>query len=301
MTFKHRSKRSCPAAGASRSTSRATTVIRNQRLVQIRELVRYLDRQTPQVLVESRIVEANSNAQAMGVQWGSEIDATTRTGCGTGLFFPSGVGVGGTIGRLGTGVLLGRHRCFMVDMGAESATVVWRSAWAASLASSTSMRLGALETDGFGKVISQPRVTTLDNKSARIRGRGFRSTPRPVVPTSSSSRRMREMRRTSRPTTKSSVKVASMGDSRNLSSAPGHSDQGSRDGSNFVVTATPRLWVVFLNRAQLQPGPRPWISKIPLIGYLFKNSAGAEPQRAARVPHAAHCHAPQRGEQASLG
>ena len=29
-------------------------------------------------------------------------------------------------------------------------------------------RLSALETDGYGKVISQPRVTTLDNKPATI-------------------------------------------------------------------------------------------------------------------------------------
>ena len=48
-----------------------------KRLAQIRELVRHLDKETPQVLIEARVVEANSNfTKMMGIQWGTELNAS---------------------------------------------------------------------------------------------------------------------------------------------------------------------------------------------------------------------------------
>ncbi|MBI3180521.1 MAG: AMIN domain-containing protein, partial [Deltaproteobacteria bacterium] len=56
------------------------------------ELTRRLDKQTPQVLIEARIVEAtSSNLRDLGVQWGGVGQATARTGNPTGLQFPGDV------------------------------------------------------------------------------------------------------------------------------------------------------------------------------------------------------------------
>ncbi|MDP6935715.1 MAG: type IV pilus secretin PilQ, partial [Myxococcota bacterium] len=139
---------------------------------QIRELVRHLDKQTPQVLIEARIVEANSSyAKAAGIEWGGELDATSATGYSTGLFFPNNVGVSGGLSEEGTGIFYDPDQSnLLVDVGPELGST---GAVAFSLGSipglvNLDVRLGALESDGIGKVVSSPRITTLDNQEATI-------------------------------------------------------------------------------------------------------------------------------------
>lgn len=65
-------------------------------LNQIEELTRSLDTQTPQVLVEARIVEATSRyLRDVGIQWGGDGTFSAATGNPTGLAFPNRVGVVG--------------------------------------------------------------------------------------------------------------------------------------------------------------------------------------------------------------
>jgi type IV pilus assembly protein PilQ len=258
-----------------------------KRLAQIRELIRYLDRQTPQVLIEARIVEANSNfAKAMGVQWGSELDATTRTGYGTGLFFPSGVGVGGGIAREGGGSTFyeAGTDALMVDMGAEAA----QSGVAFSLGSIPGLvdldaRLSALETDGFGKVISQPRITTLDNKAAQI-SQGQRI---PFLSTSAGGTNVQfieaELALTVTPhiTTDDKIFLAvqvtnNRADFSQL--VQGNPAIQTKEVATELLVAdgdTTVMGGVFATEHSYSQDRVPGFSKIPLIGYLFKNSAEA--------------------------
>ena len=61
-----------------------------------RSLVEKLDSMTPQVLIESRIVEASTSfSRSIGVQWGGFGQAATASGNPTGLNFPSTVRVTG--------------------------------------------------------------------------------------------------------------------------------------------------------------------------------------------------------------
>src|SRR5690606_37534629 len=61
-------------------------------LNQIEELVRSLDTQTPQVLVEARIVEATSRyLRDVGIQWGGDATFSGATANSTGLVFPNSV------------------------------------------------------------------------------------------------------------------------------------------------------------------------------------------------------------------
>ncbi|MFN3197717.1 MAG: secretin N-terminal domain-containing protein, partial [Bradymonadia bacterium] len=62
-----------------------------------RQLVRRLDTQTPQVYIEARIVELNSNnTEDFGIQWGGDALFSSATGNPTGLKFPSLVGLVGS-------------------------------------------------------------------------------------------------------------------------------------------------------------------------------------------------------------
>ena len=69
---------------------------RAQKLQLIEDLVRNLDTQTSQVVIEARIIEADTNfARQIGVQWGGSAFADTSHANPTGLVFPYNVGIGG--------------------------------------------------------------------------------------------------------------------------------------------------------------------------------------------------------------
>jgi type IV pilus assembly protein PilQ len=142
-----------------------------ERLAQIRALVQQLDKKTPQVMIEARIVEASSNfIRALGIQWGASLNASTATGRSTGLFFPNSVAAGGTLNTQGSSIRPDpTAESLMIDLGAEGAN----SAVSFSMGSipgfvNLDARLSALETDGWGKVVSSPKVVTLDNKTAKV-------------------------------------------------------------------------------------------------------------------------------------
>jgi type IV pilus assembly protein PilQ len=65
-------------------------------LNQVEQLVRSLDTQTPQVLIEARIVEATSQfSRDLGIQWGGDFGAGGSTGNPTGIIFPSNISTAG--------------------------------------------------------------------------------------------------------------------------------------------------------------------------------------------------------------
>ena len=134
-----------------------------------RELVRRLDVQIPQVLIESNIVEATTDfARELGVQWGYQANIGPQTGTSTGANFPGTVGFGGSgLGGGATGAP------FLVDFPATTVKPGLGSALDLALGSlngaqSLDLRLTALEQRGQGRIISRPRVVTLNNVAATI-------------------------------------------------------------------------------------------------------------------------------------
>ena len=143
----------------SATRGKASVDIRNNQIIitdtavkiqQAREIVEIIDKVTPQVIIEARIVEANSAfTRDLGFDWGTISagpfnigDATlTLTGLASNLpaTIPSAV-VGGTFQKLsGTPFSI-------VDAA-----------------------LVASETEGKTNIISAPKVVTLDNKKAKIK------------------------------------------------------------------------------------------------------------------------------------
>src|SRR5207237_5584572 len=65
-------------------------------LLRAEGIVRNLDTQTPEVLIEARIVEASTSfSRSAGIQWGGNISLAPTFGNPTGLVFPNILSVAG--------------------------------------------------------------------------------------------------------------------------------------------------------------------------------------------------------------
>jgi len=146
----------------------------------VEELIRSLDTQTPQVLIEARIVEATSNYNRdIGIQWGGSSTFSAATGNATGLSFPSAVSVSGgnydnnspTAG-LSPFTRTVQTPNFAVNLpaavGTDSGGALGMSLGSIDNAFNLAIRLSALESSGLVRIVSNPRILTLDNHDARI-------------------------------------------------------------------------------------------------------------------------------------
>jgi len=132
-----------------------------------KDLVRYLDKKTPLVLIEARIVEANLSFQReLGVQWGFLVGGGKAK-------------AGGGTSTTATGGVLGTAVNRVVDLAASPRTGLGASAGAGAagiLAAVFSrgtiqeidITISAHENEGNAKIISSPKIATLDNKEASI-------------------------------------------------------------------------------------------------------------------------------------
>lgn len=141
-------------------------------IAQARNLIQALDSPTPQVLIEARIVEANSDfTRELGVAWGGRYVMDAAHGNPTGIYFPNSLNVGGVPGSANTHpdypnvhymvnlpatVGLGSGGGFDVILGSVDDTLV------------LDLQLSAMENRGEGRVVSRPKVTTMDNQAASI-------------------------------------------------------------------------------------------------------------------------------------
>jgi type IV pilus assembly protein PilQ len=149
-------------------------------LDQIEELTRSLDTQTPQVLIEARIVEATSRyLRDVGVQWGGDASFSASTGNPTGLAFPNSIGLAGGASDQDTptaGLSPFQNQVqnpnFAVNLpaavGTGSGGALGLTFGSVDSNFNLALRLSAAETSGMLRILSSPRVLTLDNKQARI-------------------------------------------------------------------------------------------------------------------------------------
>ena len=135
-------------------------------------LVASLDTPTPQVLIESRIVEANANfTRQIGVQWGGLGQMAPGTGNPTGLIFPNTISIrGGSTpeGNAGTASPPNFAVNLPAAVGTGSGGALGFIFGSVGGAIALNLRLSALENQGTVKTISAPKITTLDNNTARI-------------------------------------------------------------------------------------------------------------------------------------
>ncbi|MEL6187946.1 MAG: type IV pilus secretin PilQ, partial [Myxococcota bacterium] len=144
-------------------------------LTKVERLVRTLDTQTPQVLIEARIVEARSNfSRELGIQWGGNASFTQNFGNQTGLSFPSNIRIAGGAddaqNQVTEGVLPNANYAVNLPAavgagGGGALGFVFGSLNGGTL---VNLRVSAAETTVKVKIVSAPKVVTLDNKEAKI-------------------------------------------------------------------------------------------------------------------------------------
>ncbi|HDT11104.1 MAG TPA: type IV pilus secretin PilQ, partial [bacterium] len=118
------------------------------------QLVEYLDTQTPQVLIEARIVEATSTAaQGLGIEWGQTNTYTDATGHPTGAIFPYNMGMGANVSVPGP---------------ADRTGGVGFSFGSVGMINDLNLTLNVMESEGKIKIVSSPKIATLDNTEALI-------------------------------------------------------------------------------------------------------------------------------------
>ncbi|HWO13848.1 MAG TPA: type IV pilus secretin PilQ, partial [Polyangiaceae bacterium] len=149
-------------------------------LDQVEELVRSLDTQTPQVLVEARIIEATSSYQRqIGIQWGGDASFSAATGNPTGLAFPNSIGLAGAASDNNTPTAglspfqsTVQNPNFAVNLpaaiGSGAGGGIGLTLGSVDNNFNLNLRLSAAEASGQVRILSSPRILTLDNHEARI-------------------------------------------------------------------------------------------------------------------------------------
>lgn len=166
---------------------RTNTIVAYQteaRLEELRRIVAKLDRPVRQVQIEARIVEANVDfSKNLGVRWAADISSRNQKwhsyGGADGRLNNSAQGGQQTSGRIGDYIQHttdkdGKEQFTipgsapMVDLGAERATSGFGIGYLGKNVF-IDLKLNAMQRSGQGEIISQPKVTTSDKETAKIR------------------------------------------------------------------------------------------------------------------------------------
>ena len=133
-----------------------------EKVEQAREIVKNLDKVTPQVIIEARIVEASTGfSREIGVEWSAEggiqnDDETAGTGPQRGYDT-----LGGTYGY---------GMAMNLPISADPTAIIgFNFLRIAGTPLLLNAKLMAMESEGEIKIISSPKIVTLDNKKAVIK------------------------------------------------------------------------------------------------------------------------------------
>ena len=264
----------------------------DEALIRAEAVVRNLDTQTPQVLIEARIVEASTSyVRQIGIQWGGSLAASNGTGNPTGLVFPSTIVGGGAADDSAAPVAPFTNvlQNFVVNMpapiglntGAGLGFLFGSAGGAANLA----LRLSAFENNGTIKTISAPKVTTLDNESATI-SQGisipFSQVSAAGVATAFIEARL-SLQVTPHVTQDGSIllKINAQNNQPNpqLTGSNGQPSISRREASTDVLVKdndTTVIGGIYTRRNSEAFNEVPGLSKIPILGWLFKKRAIAD-------------------------
>ncbi len=131
----------------------------------VTKLVGKLDLRTPQILLETQIVEASrSLLRDLGSEFDFDFRMTPATGNPTGYNFPNSVVVGGGGTNVG-----GNASSFPAAIGTEGGSAIGIVLGSADGTKRISAILSALENEGRVRVVSRPSVATTNNKQATIK------------------------------------------------------------------------------------------------------------------------------------
>jgi type IV pilus assembly protein PilQ len=241
----------------------------------IKQLVEMLDTPVRQVLIEARIVEASATfSRDLGVNWGlsyqnnpgSDVEGNEAS-----------IGMGGTLvgipispGEVSSGLVSGLT---FGQVGVDKTVL--------------DLRLAALEQSGHGRIISTPRVSTLNGEEAEV----AQGTEIPYLSTSEDGTKT-EFKKAElslkvtpeiNPDGSVILEIEAKNDSRGantgLAEAPAIDTKRAttkvlvKDGETTVIGG-----IFIQDRSESESGV-PWLMNVPVLGYLFKSKSVSEERR----------------------
>jgi type IV pilus assembly protein PilQ len=252
------------------------------RLTAAQTLVTTLDKPQPQVEIEARIVQTNKDyARALGVQWGFGGRVDPALGNTTNLAFPNNGNLGGRVG--GTqGPVTGatqNPQATAVNLGvAAPSSAVGLALGSVNGAFNLDVALSALERSGNGRLLSSPRVTTQNNIAAEMK-QGVQI-PIQTVANNTVTVTFKDaalsLRVTPQITNANTVIMqialenASPDFSRQVGGIPPINTQAATTQVLVTDGQTTVIGGIFTSQEQTSNDRTPGLSKIPLLGWLFK-------------------------------
>lgn len=278
--------------GSVKADERTNTLIiqdTKENIEEIKKLIKKLDSPTPQVLIEARVVQAQTTfARSLGIQWGGSYN---QTGGGqwhwglTGNNPSAAAGWGFTPSATGTSTPLIMPSNFVVNFPAATGNTqvgglgISFGKLTGNLVN-LDLRLQLGETEGQTKVIARPKLATLTNTPAHIKQGElipYETTSQagtqvqfidavlmlevtPQVTPDGSIKMTVKVTRDSRGTFRSpSMQVPSI-DKREAKT-----EVLVKDGETLVIGG------IYESENQESETRIPWLGKIPILGWLFKN------------------------------
>jgi type IV pilus assembly protein PilQ len=253
----------------------------------IARLALELDTQTPQISIEARIVEANSNfSRQIGIQWGGHSLNGASGGNATGLQFPSTVGVTGAntdANTISTGVA--NPSDFAVNMpaatGAGEGGALGLALGSIGGNFDINLRLSALEDTNSVRIISAPKVTVMNNVEAKI-SQGV-SIPISVVSAAGTQTQFVQADLSLTVTPYVSQRDCAIAMKLFVSkNEPNFAQTGARGDPTILRKEaktqmlvqdgeTAVLGGIYTRNTGLQYKKVPWFGDLPVLGWLFKN------------------------------
>jgi type IV pilus assembly protein PilQ len=283
-------KKSLSPRGETVTDARTNTLIVKdiaRNVDEVVSLIKLLDKPIPQIMIEARIVQANTNfSRQIGVQWGGKFSADAAHGNPTGLVFPNSITATGSsvMGPTPSG-----NGNFLVNMpaavGQGSGGSIGLSFGSISKAINLDLVLSALESTGEGKVISSPRVSALDNKEAKIE----QGVSIPFSTTSASGTQIQFIDAKlslvvtphATPDNKIFLKIQATKNAPDTSllGATGQPSIQKAEATTEILLGNGETAVIggiIINERNVSYTKVPFFGDLPLIGWLFKNKSNTD-------------------------
>ena len=260
-----------------------------ENLAKAEGMVRNLDTQTPEVLIESRIVEAATTfARQLGIQWGGNGGFAPIYGNTTGLVFPSLATVAGAAGdapNLGTGGTPNFAVNLPAAIGQGQGGGLGFIFGSAGGAINLNLRISALENNGLVKTVSAPKVATLDNNEADI-SQGlsipFSQVSAAGVQTTFIEARL-ELKVTPHVTADGSIlmKINATNNQPNagITGANGQPSISRKEAKTQMLVKdgdTTVIGGIYTRQTGVQINEVPFFGRIPVLGWLFKSRSDSD-------------------------
>ena len=254
------------------------------RLTRTEDLISKLDVPQPQVEIEARIVQTSRDfARQIGVNWGVNARAASELGNTTPLSFPNQGSVSGRLGPQGPDG---------VGTAVDHAVTNPSSAIGLALGSingaiNLDIALSALERSGKGRILSTPRVSTQNNIQAEI----MQGVQIPIQTVANNTvtvtwkdaalilRVLPQITAVNTVIMKVEVENGSPDFARAIENNPPINTQRALTSVRVANGDTTVIGGIFLSTEQATQSRTPGLSKVPLLGLLFRRDEQTDESR----------------------